>query len=191
MARRGITIAGMGASRSLRVLALAVGLVLLAGVPAGAQATWTQIPSPNRTGSNELQGAAGADASHVWAVGRVVDFNVNPATYRSLILRWNGSSWAPAAHPRFARNHALRGVAAPAANDAWAVGTRQVASGGLVTLVEHWDGTSWSTVASPNPNPNGLNELAGVAGVPSSPPRARCGRSGPTASPTPTSAPSS
>jgi hypothetical protein len=159
----------MGASRSLRVLALAVGLVLLAGVPAGAQATWTQIPSPNRPGSNELQGAAGADASHVWAVGRVVNAGVNPATYRSLILRWNGSSWAQAAHPSFARNHALRGVAAPAANDAWAVGTRQVASGGLVALVEHWDGTSWSTVASPNPNPNGLNELAGVAGVPSTP----------------------
>jgi hypothetical protein len=159
----------MGASRSLRVLALAVGLVLLASAPAGAQAAWTRIPSPNSPGSNELQGAAGADASHVWAVGRVVNADVNPASYRSLILRWDGGAWAPATHPRFARNHALRGVAAPAANDAWAVGTRQVASGGLVTRVEHWDGSRWSTVASPNPNPGGLNELNGVAGVPSTP----------------------
>lgn len=46
-------------------------------------------------------------------------------------------------------------------------GTRQAASGGQVTLVEHWDGISWSTEASPNPNPNGLNELADVAAVPS------------------------
>jgi hypothetical protein len=98
-------------------------LVLLAAAPAVAQATWTQVPSPNRPGSNELQGAAGADTSHVWAVGRVVDTSANPSTYRSLILRWNGSAWAPAPHPSFARNHALRGVAAAAADDAWAVGT--------------------------------------------------------------------
>jgi photosystem II stability/assembly factor-like uncharacterized protein len=117
----------MAASKRLRVVAFAVGLVLVAAAPAVAQATWTQVPSPNRPGSNELQGADGADTSHVWAVGRVVDVNVNPATYRSLILRWDGSAWAPASHPRFARNHALRAVATPAANDAWAVGTRQVA----------------------------------------------------------------
>jgi hypothetical protein len=159
----------MAASRRWLVVALAVGLVLLAGAPAGAQATWTQVASPNRPGSNELQGAAGADASHVWAVGRVVDTGVNPATYRSLILRWDGRAWTPVAHPGFARNHALRGVAARAANDAWAVGTRQVASGGLVTLVERWDGASWRTVASPNPDPDGLNELNGVAAVPSAP----------------------
>jgi hypothetical protein len=143
--------------------------VLLAAAPAAAQATWTQVPSPNRPGSNELQGADGAVTSQVWAVGRVVDASANPAAYRSLILRWDGSAWAAAAHPRFARNHALRAVAAPAADDAWAVGTRQVASGGLVTLVERWDGARWSTVASPNPDPGGLNELNGVAGVPSAP----------------------
>jgi hypothetical protein len=159
----------MGTSKSLRVLALAVGLVLLAAAPAAAQATWTQVPSPNRPGSNELQGADGADPSHVWAVGRVVGTSANPSTYRSVILRWNGTAWAQAPHPSFTRNHALRGVAAPAADDAWAVGTRQVASGGLVTLVERWDGATWRTVASPNPNPGGLNELNGVAAVPSAP----------------------
>ena len=99
----------------------------------------------------------------------MVSTGANPATYRSLILRWNGGAWAPAPHPSFTRNHALRGVAAPAADDAWAVGTRQVASGSLVTLVERWDGTNWSVVASPNPNPGGLNELNGVASVPSAP----------------------
>ncbi|HET6750030.1 MAG TPA: hypothetical protein VFL71_12305 [Actinomycetes bacterium] len=159
----------MAASKRFRILALAAALVLLAAAPAAAQATWTQVPSPNRPGSNELQGADGAVTSQVWAVGRVVDASANPAAYRSLILRWDGSAWAPATHPRFARNHALRAVAAPAADDAWAVGTRQVASGGLVTLVERWDGARWSTVASPNPDPGGLNELNGVAGVPSAP----------------------
>ncbi len=164
----------MVASKRSSVVVLAAGLVLLAGVPvgaapvpaAGSQATWTRVSSPNSAGSNELQGAAAADASQAWAVGRVVNVTANPSTYRSVILHWDGSAWAPAAHPRFARNHALRGVAARATNDAWAVGTRQVASGGLVTRVESWDGTRWRVVPSPNPDQSGLNELNGVAAVP-------------------------
>jgi hypothetical protein len=55
-------LAAMAASKRFRILALAAALVLLAAAPAAAQATWTQVPSPNRPGSNELQGADGADA---------------------------------------------------------------------------------------------------------------------------------
>src|SRR5262249_10590945 len=40
----------------------------------------------------------------------------------------------------------LRGVTAPASNNAWAIGTN---SGSASALVEHWDGTSWSVVSSP------------------------------------------
>jgi hypothetical protein len=93
--------------------------------------------------------------------------DTNPTAYRSLILRWDGTDWARAAHPGFARNHALRGVDAPATDDGWAVGTRQVASGGLVTLVERWDGMRWKKVAGPNPDPGGINELNGVTALPS------------------------
>ena len=32
-------------------------------------------------------------------------------------------------------------------------------------LVEHWDGTSWSVVASPNPNPQGNNSLFAITAV--------------------------
>lgn len=141
-------------------------MTTVAATPVAAvQATWVQVPSPNSPGSNELQAAAGADASHVWAVGRVVGQSAG-SPYRSLILRWNGGAWAADPHPGFTGNHRLRGVAAAAATDAWAVGDRQVPTGGLVTLVERWDGTRWSVVSSPNPNPNGLNELSGVDVVP-------------------------
>jgi hypothetical protein len=167
----------MTAAKGFLGVAFSAGLLLAAAAPsaaadaraaAGVQATWTRVASPNAPGSNELQGAAGADASHVWAVGRVVNFNVNPSTYRSLILRWNGTAWAPDTHPGFAGNHALRGVTAPAASEAWAVGTRQVSTGGHVTLVERWDGARWNVVSSPNPDPDGINELSGVAAVPGS-----------------------
>ncbi|MGI8586143.1 MAG: S-layer homology domain-containing protein [Chloroflexia bacterium] len=50
----------------------------------------------------------------------------------------------------------LLAVAAVAANDVWAVGD---GSGG--TLIEHWDGSSWSIVPSPNVG----SDLAGVAAV--------------------------
>lgn len=156
----------MAVPRKLFVVALATGL-LLAATPASAGTTWIQIPSPNSPGSNELLGASASDASHVWAVGRVV--SSKPDTWRSLVLRWDGSAWSRVAHPHFAGNHLLQGTDAPAADDAWAVGSRLVPTGGGRTVVEHWNGTRWTVVRSPNPNPEGLNQLLGVRAVPSDP----------------------
>jgi hypothetical protein len=59
---------------------------------------------------------------------------------------------------------ALFGVAATSANDAWAVGQYQSASGPLRTLIMHWNGTAWARVPSPNPAPGG-DDLNGVAAV--------------------------
>ncbi len=57
----------------------------------------------------------------------------------------------------------LRGLAAVAANDVWAVGNYQ--SGGYQPLVEHWNGAAWSLVAFPTPAPgtSWLNAVAAVA----------------------------
>jgi erythromycin esterase-like protein len=54
-------------------------------------------------------------------------------------------------------------VDALAADDAWAVGS-YTESGIVLTLIEHWDGTSWSVVPSPSP---GLtqNDLTSVSAV--------------------------
>jgi hypothetical protein len=155
-------------TRSRLIAALASVVVLVAAGAAGAAGTWTQVPSPNAPGSNELLGLAAADATHVWAAGRVVS-DTAPSTWRSLILRWNGNAWAPDAHPLFATNHLLEDVDAPAPDDAWAVGNRWQASGGVATLIEHWDGAAWSVVPSPNPNPGSINQLLGVRAVPSRP----------------------
>jgi hypothetical protein len=51
------------------------------------------------------------------------------------------------------------GVTVVSANDVWAVG----AAGGNA-LVEHWDGTSWSTISSPNPG-TASNALFGVTSL--------------------------
>jgi hypothetical protein len=84
----------------------------------------------------------------------------------TLTLHWNGASWSliPSPSPGNAGFNALYGVAAISANDAWAVGSSQSLGGDLQTLIEHWDGMSWTVVPSPNV-PGTINELYGVVAV--------------------------
>ena len=73
------------------------------------------------------------------------------------------------ASPTPASNDTLSGVAARSAGDVWAVGTRQDRSGAIPidrTLTEHWNGSAWSVVASPNVggNDNLLNGVSATTG---------------------------
>ena len=64
------------------------------------------------------------------------------------------------------RNNVLSGIAAVSATDIWAAGYTTDPSTGLQqTLTEHWDGTSWSVIASPNAAPAGSSTLAGVTAL--------------------------
>src|SRR6266851_991175 len=58
----------------------------------------------------------------------------------------------------------LNGVASISANDVWAVGDFINAQDIPRTLIEHWNGTSWSVVTSPNGS-KGSNFLFGVTAV--------------------------
>jgi hypothetical protein len=60
----------------------------------------------------------------------------------------------------------LHGVSAAAENDAWAVGTAYADNTFTKskTLIEHWDGTHWSVVKSPNTSAS-INILEAVAAV--------------------------
>jgi N-acetylneuraminic acid mutarotase len=63
-----------------------------------------------------------------------------------------GPGWriVPSQNPGLSRNE-LFGVAALSPTDAWAVGYTAYQSGGTYyTLIEHWDGSQWSVVPSPN-----------------------------------------
>jgi hypothetical protein len=62
------------------------------------------------------------------------------------------------------RSNVLGGVAVIAANDIWAVGTHDHPDRHAYTLIEHWDGSSWSIVPSPNVGSIN-NNLHGVAAV--------------------------
>jgi len=84
---------------------------------------------------------------------------------RPLIEHWNGTAWTVTAGPQLAAgvNTGLTGVAAVSPADAWAVGSYCAGMQGLKTLTEHWNGTAWTRVASPNPAQADATWLSGVA----------------------------
>jgi hypothetical protein len=79
----------------------------------------------------------------------------------------SGANWTLINSPN-ANNQAneLHGVSAAADNDAWAVGTAYTDNTFTrsKTLIEHWDGTHWSVVPSPNTSAS-INILEAVAAV--------------------------
>jgi len=98
---------------------------------------------------------------NAWAVGGY--FNGTGAE-QTLIVHWNGSAWTQTASPNPggpSNDNILVGVAVTPARSAWAVG-RYFNGNRTLTLIEHWNGTAWRQVASPNPA-GGSPVLSGVA----------------------------
>jgi hypothetical protein len=72
--------------------------------------------------------------------------------------------WNVVPSPNGSSSSGLGGVAAVSATDVWAVGGNGSQMSGGQTLIEHWNGTSWSVVKSPNPG-SIYNILGGVTAV--------------------------
>src|SRR5207248_3145242 len=71
-----------------------------------------------------------------------------------LTVHWDGNSWSlvqtPSTSPT--NNDVLWAVTALAADNVWAVGSStDRVSGNYSKLIEHWDGSAWSTVSHPEP----------------------------------------
>jgi hypothetical protein len=114
---------------------------------------WTSAITPNvGTGDNKLRAVSASAAPDTWAVGEYLD---ESGFARTLTLHWDGVRWQVVASPNIAPNGAisnnrLLGVAALASNSAWAVGSydQQTSSHALIL---RWNGTSWQSVAVPEP----------------------------------------
>jgi hypothetical protein len=130
----------------------------------GTAWTATTLESNNQF----LFGASADSANDVWAVG----FNVSD-TITTSAMHWDGTNWKRVATPNVGEGtNKLNAVLALAPNDAWAVGfstpvapPKQAAT---LTLIEHFDGTSWAVVPSPNVGPNSTNQsnrLLGLTGI--------------------------
>jgi hypothetical protein len=103
--------------------------------------------------------AVSADsANDVWAVGFQGPEN---DTSQTLVMHFDGTKWNKVASPSVGMGASqLNAVLALAPNDVWAVGfSTPVAppkEAATLTLTEHWDGTSWTVVKSPNVGPNSV-----------------------------------
>src|SRR5437879_4702763 len=75
-------------------------------------------------------------------------------------------AWKVVSSPNFGSgdNH-LQGIAALTTSDTWAVGYATAdSSSPSQALIEHWNGTQWSVVSSPQPN-GWTSDLVGVAAI--------------------------
>jgi hypothetical protein len=110
--------------------------------------TWTEVPSPQPRPeydelSYPLEDVAAAAPDDVWAVGsRVIDTGFS-VVWDSLIEHWDGTQWTRHIID-VPPDQTLYGVDAVASNDIWAVGRNDYGA-----TIDHYDGSTWSHVATP------------------------------------------
>jgi hypothetical protein len=121
--------------------------------------SWSQVPAPDvGTGANQLNGVDALASNNVWAVG----YSQSSGRQKTLIERWNGTQWRVVTSPNAGTSgdNVLTSVDALSGTNAWAVGSSRAATS-RKSLIQRWNGTSWTIVSSPNPGTIG-NSLLGV-----------------------------
>jgi hypothetical protein len=128
-------------------------------------ANWKSVATPNvGEGTNKLNAVLALAPNDVWAVGfSTPAAPPKQAATLTLIEHFDGTSWAVVPSPNVGQNSAnqsnrLLGLTANSANDIWAFGSYFPAdgSGHQMTLLLHWDGTSWTVASSPSPTKGGF-----------------------------------
>jgi len=126
--------------------------------------SWTQVASPSPGIEARLFGVHALSASNIWAVGEYFDGTAD----KTLIVHWDGTAWTQVPSPNVsgASQNDLGAVRATSASDVWAVGNFVNGNNVSQTLIEHWNGTAWARVPSPDPaGPTRDQILYGVAGI--------------------------
>ncbi len=128
--------------------------------------SWNRVSSPNVAGQqdNALLGLTVISPTDIWAVGYAV--GVTNAE-QPLVEHYNGKKWSivPTPSTNAQQNSRLLGMTSIAADNIWAVGYYTNDQGVYQTLIEHYDGSVWSIVPSPNSEADVANELTGISAV--------------------------
>lgn len=128
--------------------------------------SWTRTPVPNPGSTNALTGVEATSSADAWAVGS----SKPSVTTLPFAVHWNGTAWTQATTVApGSKANVFNGVAGTSAHDVWAVGYSQdLPYGNKVkhSLIEHWNGTAWSQVPSPDfATGNQTTVLTAVAAV--------------------------
>ena len=127
----------------------------------GSAWTTTTVESNNEF----LFGTSAHATNDAWAVGFNGSDNITTSA-----RHWDGTNWKTVPTPNVGEGtNKLNAVLALASDDVWAVGfstpvapPKQAAT---LTLIEHFDGTSWAVVPSPNVGPNSADQSNRLLGL--------------------------
>jgi hypothetical protein len=129
---------------------------------------WKQVASPSPgIGSNYLGSITAVSATNIWAAGEYSTQSGGIAANKTLILHWNGHVWRQVASPSpGSLADDLNTIRRVSATSIWAVGLYAGADIRDRSLILHWNGRTWSRVASPNPGAQAdvMTGLAVVSG---------------------------
>ena len=109
---------------------------------------WNVVPTQSQgTVDNFLHAAAAVAPNDVWAVG-----STNQSRPITVIEHWDGSSWALVSSPNVGGEaNYLYGIDSVSSSNIWAVGAYlSEVNNRHRTLILHYDGATWTAVASPN-----------------------------------------
>jgi hypothetical protein len=113
---------------------------------------WSNVSTSQAFGINsDLFGIGGIASNDVWAVGSIQTTVSSPLA--ALVLRWNGTSWGQVSIPSTSNQESLRAIAEINSTDIWTVGWYN--DGATHPLAIHWDGSQWTRVTLPDPDPGG------------------------------------
>jgi len=126
---------------------------------------WSVVKSVNVQSSDDnLSGVVALSTSDVWAVGQFSKLG-GAGNAQTLVEHWDGTQWSIVPSPNVSFSLGLDDVAAVSATSIWAVGNAYNRNASVSrTVIEHWNGTSWSVVNSPNPTAQSF--LDGVTALP-------------------------
>jgi hypothetical protein len=109
--------------------------------------TWSIVASPNQGTESDLSAVSCTSSTRCVAVGR---YSYSSAT-QTLVESWNGSTWTVVASPDHSGYNTLSAVSCISSTSCVAVGWYYInPPSPNQTLVETWNGTAWTIVASPN-----------------------------------------
>lgn len=130
---------------------------------------WSFVPGLTMGGLTILTSIAATGPNDIMAVGNFSSPNLN-----FFAEHWNGSKWTDATPFNSFFQSDFAGVTAVSANNYWTVGWEQPNQANQVpqTLAEHWNGSKFTLVPTPNKEPKSgyllYNVLAGVVAQSSS-----------------------
>jgi hypothetical protein len=113
------------------------------------------VPSGWTFASAILNGISARSATDIWAIGSVTANRSGSTRTSTLALHYDGTSWKitpTPSNPAVTVDTALNAVTAVGPNDVWSVGQTSTINGTTLPgtlVIQHWNGTAWSSVTTP------------------------------------------